>query len=235
MKITKYNVCTDKQGIDIKIACVADLHARDPQKVLKALKTIAPDVILLAGDIMEVANKYMEKRNLNAKRFLKETSKIAQCFYCFGNHEMYFSHAIKEKNRLPEDVMQSEYLSYINELGIHLVNDRFEEIKTAKLVVRTLGLRKGGIEVVSCPTCGRTKIDLIGLANKVETMVAEFPLDIKVAVMGCVVNGPGEAKEADIGMAGGKEIGILFKKGEIVKKVPMGEIVDELMKMAYEI
>ena len=82
-----------------------------------------------------------------------------------------------------------------------------------KLILKTLGLRKGGIEVVSCPTCGRTRIDLIGLANQVETMVTEFPLDIKVAVMGCVVNGPGEAKEADIGIAGGKGCGVLFKKG----------------------
>ena len=93
-----------------------------------------------------------------------------------------------------------------------------EEIKSARLILRTLGLRKGGIEVVSCPTCGRTKIDLIGLANKVEQMVADIPLDIKVAVMGCVVNGPGEAKEADIGIAGGIGDGLLIKKGEIVKR-----------------
>ena len=103
-----------------------------------------------------------------------------------------------------------------------------EEIKSAKLILKTLGLRKGGIEVVSCPTCGRTKIDLIGLANKVETMVAEFPLDIKVAVMGCVVNGPGEAKEADIGIAGGIGEGLLIKKGEIVKKVKEEELLETL-------
>lgn len=89
-----------------------------------------------------------------------------------------------------------------------------EEVKTAKLLLRTLGLRKGGIEVVSCPTCGRTKIDLIGLANKVEEMVADYPLDIKVAVMGCVVNGPGEAKEADLGIAGGIGEGLLIKKAK---------------------
>ena len=103
-----------------------------------------------------------------------------------------------------------------------------EEIKSAKLILRTLGLRKGGIEVVSCPTCGRTKIDLIGLANKVEQMVADIPLDIKVAVMGCVVNGPGEAKEADIGIAGGIGEGLLIKKGEIVKKVKEEELLDTL-------
>ena len=99
---------------------------------------------------------------------------------------------------------------------------------SAKLILRTLGLRKGGIEVVSCPTCGRTKIDLIGLANKVETMVSGFPLDIKVAVMGCVVNGPGEAKEADIGIAGGDGIGLLIKHGEIVQKLPEDQLLDAL-------
>ena len=90
----------------------------------------------------------------------------------------------------------------------------------------TLGLRKGGIEVVSCPTCGRTQIDLIGLANQVETMVQDIPLDLKVAVMGCVVNGPGEAKEADIGIAGGRGNGLLIKKGEIVKRVPETDLLD---------
>ena len=105
-----------------------------------------------------------------------------------------------------------------------------EEIKSAKLILRTLGLRRGGIEVVSCPTCGRTRIDLIGLANQVETMVQEYPLDLKVAVMGCVVNGPGEAREADFGIAGGIGEGILFRKGEVVKKVAEGELLEELRK-----
>lgn len=113
-------------------------------------------------------------------------------------------------------------------IRVSLTGDPVEEIKSAKLILRTLGLRKGGIEVVSCPTCGRTQIDLIGLANKVETMVAEFPLDIKVAVMGCVVNGPGEAKEADLGVAGGIGEGLIIKKGEIFKKVPEGELLDAL-------
>ena len=111
-------------------------------------------------------------------------------------------------------------------IRVSLTGDPVEEIKSAKLILKTLGLRKGGIEVVSCPTCGRTKIDLISLANKVETMVTEFPhLDIKVAVMGCVVNGPGEAKEADIGIAGGIGEGLLIKKGEIIKKVKEEELL----------
>ncbi len=113
-------------------------------------------------------------------------------------------------------------------IRVSLTGDPLEEIKSAKLILKTLGLRKGGIEVVSCPTCGRTKIDLIGLANQVENMVADIPLDIKVAVMGCVVNGPGEAKEADIGIAGGIGEGLLIKKGEIVKKVKEEELLETL-------
>lgn len=113
-------------------------------------------------------------------------------------------------------------------IRVSLTGDPLEEIKSAKLILRTLGLRKGGIEVVSCPTCGRTRIDLIGLANQVENMVADIPLDIKVAVMGCVVNGPGEAKEADIGIAGGIGEGLIIKKGEVYKKVPEGELLDAL-------
>lgn len=116
---------------------------------------------------------------------------------------------------------------------VSLTGDPVEEIKAAKVLLRALGLKKGGVEVVSCPTCGRTKIDLISLANQVETMAAGFDLDIKVAVMGCAVNGPGEAKEADIGIAGGIGEGLLIKKGEIVKKVPEEQLLavlkDELM------
>lgn len=113
-------------------------------------------------------------------------------------------------------------------IRVSLTGDPVEEIKSAKLILRTLGLRKGGIEVVSCPTCGRTQIDLIGLAQKVEKLVEDYPLDIKVAVMGCVVNGPGEAKEADLGIAGGIGEGLLIKKGEIIKKVPEAELLQTL-------
>lgn len=115
-------------------------------------------------------------------------------------------------------------------IRVSLTGDPVEEIKSAKLILRTLGLRKGGIEVVSCPTCGRTRINLIELANQVETMVAEFPLDIKVAVMGCVVNGPGEAKEADLGIAGGIGEGLIIKHGEVYKKVPEDQLLSELRK-----
>ncbi|MBP5282310.1 MAG: flavodoxin-dependent (E)-4-hydroxy-3-methylbut-2-enyl-diphosphate synthase [Lachnospiraceae bacterium] len=113
-------------------------------------------------------------------------------------------------------------------IRVSLTGDPVEEIYSAKLILRTLGLRTGGIEVVSCPTCGRTQIDLIGLASKVEQMVADYPLDIKVAVMGCVVNGPGEAREADLGIAGGIGEGLLIKRGEVIRKVPEAELLSAL-------
>lgn len=121
-------------------------------------------------------------------------------------------------------------------IRVSLTGDPLEEVKAAKTILRTLGLRRGGVEVISCPTCGRTRIDLISLANQVEDMVSAYDhLDIKVAVMGCVVNGPGEAREADIGIAGGIGEGLLIKKGEVIRKVPEEELLsalqEELMKM----
>ena len=114
-------------------------------------------------------------------------------------------------------------------IRVSLTGAPVEEIKSAKLILKTLGLRKGGIEVVSCPTCGRTKIDLIGLANQVENMVTEFDhLNVKVAVMGCVVNGPGEAREADLGIAGGIGEGLLIRKGEVIRKVPEDQLLEAL-------
>lgn len=113
-------------------------------------------------------------------------------------------------------------------IRVSLTGDPVEEVCSARLILRTLGLRKGGITVVSCPTCGRTQIDLIGLATQVENMVQDYDLDIKVAVMGCVVNGPGEAREADIGIAGGKGEGLLIKKGEVVRKLPEDQLLSAL-------
>ena len=112
-------------------------------------------------------------------------------------------------------------------------------MKSAKRILKTLKLRNGGVEVVSCPTCGRTKIDLIGLASRVEDLVQEYEdLDIKVAVMGCVVNGPGEAREADLGIAGGDGEGLLFRKGKILAKMPekdlLGALAVELAKLRAE-
>ena len=114
-------------------------------------------------------------------------------------------------------------------IRVSLTGDPVNEIASAKLILKTLGLRTGGMEVVSCPTCGRTNIDLISLANQVETMAADFEdLNLKVAVMGCVVNGPGEAKEADVGIAGGNGEGLLIKKGEVIRKVPEDELLNTL-------
>ena len=113
-------------------------------------------------------------------------------------------------------------------IRVSLSGDPVEEIRSAKLILRTLGLREGGIEVVSCPTCGRTQIDLISLANQVEQLVQCYPLNIKVAVMGCIVNGPGEGREADLGIAGGKGEGLLMKHGEIIRKIPESEFLPAL-------
>ncbi len=114
-------------------------------------------------------------------------------------------------------------------IRVSLTGDPVEEIRAAKTILKTLGIRQSGIEIVSCPTCGRTSIDLIGLAQKVEKLAADYEdLNIKPAVMGCVVNGPGEAKEADLGVAGGKGEGVLIKKGEVIRKMPEAELLDAL-------
>ena len=118
-------------------------------------------------------------------------------------------------------------------IRVSLTDDPIHEVETAKAILKNLGLRKGGINLVSCPTCGRTNIDLIGLAGKVQELIKTYPAtdkDIKVAVMGCVVNGPGEAREADLGVAGGKGEGLIFKKGEIIKKVPEENLLSEFKK-----
>ena len=116
-------------------------------------------------------------------------------------------------------------------IRVSLTGDPVEEVKTAKLVLKTLGLRNDGITLVSCPTCGRTHIDLIGLAEQTEKLIADYKnLNIKVAVMGCAVNGPGEAKEAELGIAGGDGVGLIFKKGEILRKVPQEALLGELKK-----
>ena len=120
-------------------------------------------------------------------------------------------------------------------IRVSLTDDPVLEVETAYDILHALGMSENTPSLVSCPTCGRCMIDLIHIAKEVENRLSEIKKPIKVAVMGCVVNGPGEAREADIGMAGGKEMGLLFRHGEIVKKVPMNEIVDELMKMAHEI
>ncbi|BAK48314.1 hypothetical protein CXIVA_23470 [Clostridium sp. SY8519] len=113
-------------------------------------------------------------------------------------------------------------------IRVSLTGDPLEEVRSAKLILKTLGLRRGGIEIVSCPTCGRTQIDLIHLAEQVERAVADIPLDIKVAVMGCAVNGPGEAKEADIGICGGKGEGLIIRHGEVIRKVPENQLLEAL-------
>ncbi len=120
-------------------------------------------------------------------------------------------------------------------IRISLTADPINEVYAAHELLKVMGLRKGGIEVVSCPTCGRTNIDLIGLAEKVNEAVKDYPLDLKIAVMGCVVNGPGESREADYGIAGANGEGIIFKKGEIFKRVPESELLPELLEILNEL
>lgn len=115
-------------------------------------------------------------------------------------------------------------------IRVSITGDPLEEIKIGKEILRSLGYVNEGIEFVSCPTCGRTNIDLISIAEEVEKRLLNCNKNIKVAVMGCVVNGPGEAREADIGIAGGKGEGLIFKKGEVIKKVKEKNIIDELIK-----
>lgn len=129
MKITKYNLCTAKDTADLKIACVSDLHAHPCQTVLRLLEVISPDIILLAGDIMEIPTDYMEKRNKNAICFLEQAAKIAPCFYCFGNHEIYYSHAKDGRAKTPDPTMLSNYKELISNMGIHILNDEYTTLK----------------------------------------------------------------------------------------------------------
>ncbi|MGN1081231.1 MAG: flavodoxin-dependent (E)-4-hydroxy-3-methylbut-2-enyl-diphosphate synthase, partial [Acutalibacteraceae bacterium] len=113
---------------------------------------------------------------------------------------------------------------------VSLTDSPAEEVGAARDILRAVGLKKSGVTLISCPTCGRTKIDLIGLATEIEKRLENFDRPIKVAVMGCAVNGPGEAREADIGVAGGDNEGLIFRKGKIIRKVPQELIIEELMK-----
>ena len=117
-----------------------------------------------------------------------------------------------------------------NTIRISLTDDPVKEVEAGIKLLKGIGIRKGGISFVSCPTCGRTQIDLIGIAKEAEKRLSGVNKDITVAIMGCVVNGPGEASAADIGIAGGKGCGVLFKKGEIIKKLPESELLDALLE-----
>ncbi len=128
MKVTKYSIKTSKIKKSINIACVSDVHARKYDRVIMALNLVGPDMILLAGDILEVSNGYMFKRNEVALEFLKKVSCIAPVYYCFGNHEIYYSHTRKEENRIPNEKMLNDNINKINDIGIHIVNDTFDTV-----------------------------------------------------------------------------------------------------------
>ena len=131
MKISKYEILTDKQGINIKLACVSDLHSRPYKKVLAALEQISPDAILLPGDIVEIAADYMDERNQNGLNFLKDAVHIAPCYYTYGNHEIYYSHAKGKHPKTPDKVLSEKYIESIRSFGVHLINDSFEALDQA--------------------------------------------------------------------------------------------------------
>ena len=128
MRITKYNLTTEKAGIDLRIACVSDLHARPYGKVIAALKKVSPDVILLPGDIVEIAADYMDARNRNGIGFLKEASEIAECYYTYGNHEIYYSHAKGDLPKTPDKDLEAKYLEMIRSYDVHVINDSAEKL-----------------------------------------------------------------------------------------------------------
>ena len=135
MKISRYNITTDKKGVNIKLACVSDLHARPYGKVIDALEEISPNAILLPGDIVEIAAEYMDKRNQNGLMFLQEAARIAPCYYTYGNHEIYYSHARGKNPKTPEPALSKKYLDAINSYGVHLINDSFDSLDNTSEVL----------------------------------------------------------------------------------------------------
>lgn len=135
MKISKYDITTKKKGINIKLACVSDLHARPYGKVIAALEAISPNAILLPGDIVEIAAEFMDKRNQNGLNFLQEATRIAPCYYTYGNHEIYYSHARGKNPKTPEPALSKRYLDAISSYGVHLINDSFEALEVTNEVL----------------------------------------------------------------------------------------------------
>ncbi len=132
MKITRYKIATQKEKLGLTVAVCSDLHSHSADKAIETLRKVVPDVILLAGDIVEVSNSYMSERNRDSLEFFKNAVKIAPCFYCFGNHEIYYSHTKLEINRVPDPKMLDKFIKDITNIGIHLINDRFEKFYTPK-------------------------------------------------------------------------------------------------------
>lgn len=149
MRITKHSITTDKKGIDVRLAVVSDLHSRPYKKVIEAVRSIKPDAILLPGDIVEIAAKYMNERNRNGLEFLRESATVAPTYYCYGNHEIYFSHAKGGNPHTPDPELEKTYLEKIRSYGVHVINDTYEQIKTANASDKADGLYVGGL------VCGR--------------------------------------------------------------------------------
>ena len=232
----------------IHIPLVADIHF-DYKMAIAAMENGADKIRINPGNIggkahIEEVVRCAKERGIPIRVYdnIVISIKSSNVMMCIRAHEilagksLYPLHVgITEAGTLMSGNIKSAvglgvilYEGIGDTIRVSLTGDPVEEIKSAKRILKTLGLRKGGIDVVSCPTCGRTKIDLIGLANQVETLVQGYPLDIKVAVMGCAVNGPGEAREADLGIAGGIGEGLLMRHGEVIRKVPENELLEAL-------
>ena len=175
MRITKYTVFTDKKGIDFKAAVVSDLHARPYKDAISALAAISPDIILLPGDIVEIATEYMSERNKNGLAFLKECVNIAPTYYCHGNHEIYFSHAKFGKSKTPDKVMNEEYADLIASYGVNIVNDDFLKAN----------LKNGSEILIGGLVCGRDKDPNLNAPTPNVEFLTEFDAKIEYKILLC--------------------------------------------------
>ena len=177
MKITQYTLESTKITDCIKIACISDLHGRNPDKTISALKKMNPDLILLAGDIFEVANKYMEKRNKNSLNFIREIKDIAPIYYCFGNHEIYYSHARKRINSIPHESLRKKFMDDIQKYNIHLVNDSFEGFIFGKNTLQIGGIMCGfdtDPEINICEP-DLSVVDLLDSQSGFKILICHYP------------------------------------------------------------
>lgn len=193
---------------------------------------------MVASALRHIA--FFEKRNFENLKISLKSSDVLQTIRAYQllaeKVDYPFHLGVTEAGTLLSGTVKSAlgiglllYQGIGDTLRVSLTAHPREEIRVAYEILRALGLRRRGIEIISCPTCGRCQIDLLPLVNKVERAVKKYTRPLKVAIMGCVVNGPGEAREADIGIAGGKGLGLLFAKGRMIRKVPEGELVENLL------
>lgn len=179
MKISRYDITTEKKGINIKLACVSDLHARPYVKVIAALEAISPDAILLPGDIVEIAADYMHARNQNGLKFLKEAARIAPCYYTYGNHEIYYSHAKGNHSKTPDPALSRKYVQDIISYGVHLINDSFEEITLNETATAESSILVGGL------VCGRDMDPKLDMKNPDLNFLSDYSKNSGFKILLC--------------------------------------------------